>query len=222
MPRSISTDEYTVAEPTDNFDAPIPETSDEEGGWDEFNKIKSAGFLERFTPTNERKLIKILDDRPVKSYRQHWVDNSPVPKKSFVCEGKGNCPLCDKVGDKPQVRVLFNVVDMSGNAPEVKTWTVGSILTDTLSGYAQDEFTKPLNRNDLYWTISVSSTGKGRPNYNLNPVDADKLAKYNISALTDTQLENFNEVKADASSVRHSSQEELNQVADHVLAARNN
>lgn len=223
MPRSTTTAEYTIAEPDDAFDSPFSAPAQEdEGGWGAFNKIKSSGFLDRFTPTNEIKLIKLLDDAPVKAYRQHWVNNSPLAKKSFVCEGRGNCPLCDKVGDKPQVRVLFNVVDLSGNAPEVKTWTVGSMLTEILSNMAQNKATSPLNRTDLYWAVSSSGGGtKGKISYNVNPVKArDLVEDYQTEPLTAKQLESFVEVRADASSVRRSTQDELNQVADHILATQ--
>jgi hypothetical protein len=187
-------------------------------GWDAFDKQRSESgdFAEEFKPDEEEVLIKFLDDAPIAVYRQHWIERTG--KKSFTCLGD-RCPLCEDLGDKPRGLAAFNVIDLSDpESPVVKVWVVGTIVAETLKNYAKKEKTSPLNRDDLYF--SVSRSGKGaKSSTSVNPIKERDLAE-------DWDCEPLDEETLDALEgrayeqddvVQFHSRQQLQEIADEVL-----
>lgn len=144
-------------------------------GWGDFKKQKAASgdYAENLKVTDEAILIKFLEPEPFTIYKQHWLDRQG--KRSFTCHGDG-CPLCDDLGDKPRLQVSFNVVDLTDpDNAEVKVWTVGTRVAGQLNNFAADKKTSPLDRDNLYWSVSKSGSGP-KTTYTITPVKERDLA----------------------------------------------
>lgn len=189
------------------------------GGWESFrSQRKSGGFPDRLEITNEEMLIKFLDEEPFEVFHQHWIQEAPSKRKSWTCLGEGeDCPLCEEVGDRPRMRVLFNVIDLSQDEPKVVVWEANATTADTLANYAEDPKSSPLNRTDLYW--SVVRTGKGtKTSYNPRPVKGrDVEEDYDMDLLTEAEIEDLAEGSFDKTCVSRSDREELFEVVDEIL-----
>ena len=140
---------------------------------------------------NTDMLIKILDEEPITVYAEHWL-TLDGGRRSFVCLGD-DCPICNKLGDRPSVKVCFNVADMDANPPEVKIWTFGTQVGDVLANFAENEKTSPINRDDLYWTITRTKKND-RYTTTVRPVKARDLEEdFDCEPLTDEELEELEE-----------------------------
>lgn len=136
---------------------------------------------------NTDMLIKILDEEPVASYAEHWLTIDDK-RRSYVCLGD-DCPLCNKLGDRPSVKVCFNVADMEANPPVVKLWSAGTQVGDILEKFAENPKTSPLNRDDLYWTI-LRTKKNDRYTTSIRPVKARDLDEdFEIDPLTNEELD---------------------------------
>jgi hypothetical protein len=144
---------------------------------------------------NTDMLIKILDEEPIASYGEHWLtlkDGKDEKRRSYVCLGD-DCPICNKLGDRPSVKVCFNVADMDANPPEVKIWTFGTQVGDVLANFAENPKTSPVNRDDLYWTITRTKKND-RYSTTVRPVKArDLVEDFDTEPLTDEELEELEE-----------------------------
>lgn len=143
-------------------------------GWDGYDSLKgSDGQYPEFKPGKEEVLIKILDDAPFATYRQHWIERPG--KKSWTCIEE-DCPLCDRLGDKPRKMALFNVYNIDDDA--VQVWVAGPSVAGILKKRATNDKTKPINRDDLYWTVtSEKPKGGGAYKYTIDPVKARDLSE---------------------------------------------
>jgi hypothetical protein len=136
---------------------------------------------------NTDMLIKIADTEPVAAYAEHWL-TIDGKRRSFVCLG-ANCPLCDRLGDRPTVKVAMNVIDMDANPPEVKIWQFGTQVGDILEKFADNPKTSPVNRDDLYWTITRTKKAD-RYTTTVRPVKArDLVEDFDTDPLTDAELD---------------------------------
>jgi hypothetical protein len=136
---------------------------------------------------NTDMLIKILDEEPVASYAEHWLTIGDG-RRSFVCLGD-DCPICNKLGDRASVKVCFNVADMDVNPPEVKLWTAGSQVGDILEKFATNPKTSPLNRDDIYWTLTRTKKAD-RYTTSIRPVKARDLEEdFDMEPLTEVELD---------------------------------
>jgi hypothetical protein len=144
---------------------------------------------------NTDMLIKILDEEPVASYAEHWItikDGKDEKRRSYVCLGD-DCPFCNKLGDRPSVKVCFNVADMDLNPPEVKLWTAGTQVGDILEKFAENPKTSPLNRDDIYWTITRTKKND-RYTTSVRPVKARDLEEdFDTEPLTAEELDELEE-----------------------------
>lgn len=164
---------------------------------------------------NTDMLIKILDEEPVASYAEHWLtikDGRDEKRRSFVCLGD-DCPLCNKLGDRASVKVCFNVADMDVNPPEVKLWTAGTQVGDILEKFAENPKTSPLNRDDIYWTITRTKN-KDRYTTSVRPVKARDLEEdFDMDPLTPEELDELEESMFKADQIYNvKTKAELNQV----------
>lgn len=169
-------------------------------GWSGANRIKKespSDFAQDFAVPDEPTIIKFLEAEPVTSYHQHWCDWLPAGQKlSHVCI-KADCPVCD-VGDKPQGRYCFNILDFTDpKHPQPAVWKVGIKVSNLIEKLSKQPKSGPLDRPDLYFEVYKSGGGGGkrsggRVQTNLNAVKARDLQEdYDIKPLSDDQLEAF-------------------------------
>lgn len=157
-------DEETGDEEPDGEETVIPISRGREkisSSRSDSSKSLYFGFLKN----GDAQVVKFLDVEPW-AYNQHWVKREG--KKSFPCIGK-NCPLC-AVGVESSQKVVYALVNFSGDAPKIQVFEANMTQDDTLAGYHEDKKTGPLDR--LFWAISRSpmKRAKGRAKYNYHYV----------------------------------------------------
>jgi hypothetical protein len=105
-------------------------------------------------------LVKFLEDGPLTSFRQHWLDSAGDERRSraYLCPGS-KCPVCGQ-GDNPSAYYIFNVLHLSGGAfPEVKALQINTSAYKDLKEVFHDRKTnKPVIDLDF---ASVKKSGKG-------------------------------------------------------------
>jgi len=194
-------------------------------GWGGYQKkrTESSGFAPEFNSSVKKGepdiLFRFIDEAPLAVYRQHWIERTG--KKSFTCLENKGCPLCEDAGDKPQTKVVFNVISLEDpNEPKVMLWTVSQKVADIVQKFAGDKKTTPINRDDLYWSINKTGTKGGGIQTNLSPVKARDLEEdWDTAPLDEDELggleeEAFTKEKA----VERPSKKQLEDVADEMLA----
>jgi hypothetical protein len=189
-------------------------------GWAAADEVKSADskFATRLkVESNEKIIVKFLEDEPYTSYKQHWIERQG--QKSFTCtanlHAKG-CPLCD-AGDRPSSRFCFNVALLSENdEPVIRSYEVGPRVIDSLQIFHTDSKMGPLTKH--YWAISKTGKG-GSTQTNHQMVKASDLEEdYSIDPLTDTQLAKLTKQCYDSSIVAIPSYQTLQGIASEELA----
>ncbi|MFE6745924.1 hypothetical protein ACFVGM_08745 [Kitasatospora purpeofusca] len=171
------------------------ETQRSTGGWGEYDRvIESASTLANYLKIGTKPfIIKVIDAEPFDSFVCHWIDEITNGSKSVRCWRTPECPLC-RIGDKPnKFSACFNVISLEdpGN-PALKIWEAGVRVARTLKGIGQDERRGPLDRPDLYFSVSKTETAGKSTEYVLERVkDRDLEDEYRISPLTVAQLAAF-------------------------------
>jgi hypothetical protein len=130
----------------------------------------SKSFTTDFRFDEDVQLVKFLSAEPM-SFLQHWV-NRPG-KKSFV--GWDNDPL-SRVGNKPERKFAFSVVNLSDEVPQIQLMTVGVRLCGQLEKLNADKKIGPIDRTDIYWAVSKSGIGT-KTSYSIMPVKERDLAE---------------------------------------------
>jgi hypothetical protein len=188
-------------------------------GYDEM-KTKQGDFPDDFKLSSEVKIVKFLDDEPLVTYHQHWVDEIKEGKRSFNCLGE-DCPL-DEYGHKARSMAVFNVVDMSVDPPAVKTLTTGPMLSDILKNLSEEKATSPLNRDDLYWAMSQKrGSGKGnKTTYNVQAIKGRDLAEDwdGLAPLSEEELQEYEQDMFDDDIVHYDTRDKLREIAEEYLA----
>lgn len=165
-----------------------------EGGWKAHkrHKAETSSYPNRLTLSEDPVLVMFLEDEPLVSYRQHWVEREG--KKSFVCikSAKTDCPLCN-TGDKPKIQNVFNVVRVDGGAPTNLILTAGVRLSDYLENKCQRT---PLSRG--YFSLSRIGKG-GRTNFDVDRVkERDLEEDWEVEPLDDETIAAFKRDKWEA------------------------
>jgi hypothetical protein len=145
-----------------------------QSGWGaakEALKKKEGDFAVDFKPTEEPQVVRFLENEPFSVYFQHWIERKG--KKSFVCLGEEECPLCNMVGDTPRPKIAFNVLVVSDAKPTVQVLTAASTLGRQLEVANGDARRGPLTRH--YWAISRIGTGN-KTTFTLDRVKVSDLA----------------------------------------------
>jgi hypothetical protein len=161
-----------------------------------------------FKHTEQPQVLKFIDpDGPVAVYRQHFL-TAKEGKKSYVCLGNG-CPLCTELGNRPEDKRAFSVVNLS-TAPFQRQLLIATPrLFKTLHSL---NFTPqgPLAKN--YWAISRTGV-KQTTMYNVNPVKGRDLEE--DWGINEAEVNDFlSSVEAyDRSVVKESSFAELLEIA---------
>jgi hypothetical protein len=165
-------------------------------GWGAYKSKRSetSDFVKNYQlPEDQEEIVKVLDEEPFLVINEHWLDDLPKGhKKSHVCLGEG-CPACN-AGDKAKTYVYFNVADLRDpDNPVVAPWKISPMTADVLENYAKSERTKPLNRDDLYFSIQKTGGGKkGRVTVNVHPVKARDLKEdWDIEPLSSKEVGEF-------------------------------
>jgi hypothetical protein len=199
----------------DEDEEPAPKVGGK--GWGSYEKTKQAtsSFPDNFKATSESVIVKVLDEEPFLVFLQHWIERKG--KKSWTCL-ESKCPLCDDAGDKPSQQICFNVVDFTDpEDPQIKVWQVGPMIADILKNYSKDKKTSPINRDDLYFSVSKDTKNK-KTNYYITPVkERDLLDDWDIDPLTEEDLEEFDSKAYDEDILQVTRRTELKQIVREIL-----
>lgn len=173
----------------------------------------SRGYTSDFKFEEDVQLIKFLSDEPM-VFLQHWV-NRPG-KKSFI--GWNGDPL-ERVGNKPERKFAFSVVNFSDEEPTIQLMTVGVRLFGQLEKLSNDKKTGPIHRPDIYWAVSKTGTGT-KTAYSIAPVKERDIAEdWEIDPVVAAEiLRNMQPLGPDA--LRMSTKSELEEIAREILAAQ--
>jgi hypothetical protein len=163
--------EATAKEAADVFEDEDEDESAERSsviqvGWAAAKKVAakvSKSYASDFKFEEDVQLIKFLSPEPM-SFSQHWVQRQG--KKSFVCLGTSQCPLC-RAGNKPENKFAFSIVNLMEEEPAVQMMTVGLRLCGQLEKLNSDPKTGPLDR--MFWAVSKSGVGP-KTTYSIMPV----------------------------------------------------
>jgi hypothetical protein len=183
-------------------------------GWGNVDQTKQADspYAQRLKIDDKPVIVKFLEDEPYTSYRQHWVERQG--QKSFTCladmHPKG-CPLCD-AGHRPSARFAFNVVLLNEDGDHVvRSYEVGPRVIDSLKIFHQDPRQGPLPKN--YWAISRSGKGPTSQTNHQMIRERDLEEEWNITPLSESDIETLKEQAYDASIVPIPSRTTLQGVA---------
>lgn len=165
------------------------------GAWDAMEKIASASGSDLFLKIDEhRKIIKVVSDGPFDVFNSHWIEEISEGSKSIRCWGTSECPLC-MIGDKPKkFSACFSVISLEDPlVPSLKVWEAGIKVARQLKEIATDAKRGPLNRSDLYFSISKIKKAKSIE-YTLERVkERDLDEEFGIEPLDPSTLDAFSE-----------------------------
>jgi hypothetical protein len=186
-------------------------------GWDAADDAKSGDFPDDLEVTGDAILIHFLDNEPFAVYKQHWIERKG--KKSWICL-EDDCPLCDDIGDRPSAKICFNVVDLSDpEKPVNKLWTAGTQVATTLKNLNKDKKVGPLDRDDLYFSVSKSKSGKSSSFvYVVSPVKARDVSEdWDIDPLSEEELVDFDAKAYDDTIVEYHTHKQLSEISAELL-----
>jgi hypothetical protein len=133
------------------------------GGWDGAEQTINSGGggdVNWLKIGDHVELVRFLEEAPLTSFRQHWLDSAGDERKSrpYLCPGS-KCPVCGQ-GDNPSAYYIFNVLHLSGGAfPEVKALQINTSAYKDLKEVFNDRKSgKPIIDEDF---ASVKKSGKG-------------------------------------------------------------
>jgi hypothetical protein len=81
-----------------------------------------------------KRILKLLDEMPPVKYKRHYINSK---KRYYTCP-QTECPIC-KAGVRASWTFVMNVVDMTDDPSEVKTWTFGNEVAAQLQSLAEDK-----------------------------------------------------------------------------------
>ena len=186
-----------------------------QSGWEAAEQLVTTPteFPTEFKHSESFQLIRFIDTGgPFANYRQHFLKEKTEGRRSYVCIGD-NCPLCVKLGDKPETKRAFSVINLSAKPYQRQMLIATPRLYKTLHA---GEFSPqgPLTRN--YWAISRTGV-KQQTVYNLMSVKARDLAEdYGIK---ETEVEGAiaNFKPFERSDIREDSLSVLTDIAESLL-----
>lgn len=164
-------------------------------GWGAYDRVveQNSDFAQYLKITADPIIIKVIDASPFDNFVCHWVDEITEGSKSIRCWGNSECPLC-RFGDKPKkFSVCFNVVTLEDpENPALKIWESGVKIARTLKEISLDKKRGPLNRPDLYFSISKTQKSTKQTEYHLERVRAEFLdEEYGVDPLPESVLAKF-------------------------------
>ena len=184
-------------------------------GWDAADAAKDSDFPDEFKVTEDACLIKILEDHPFAVQKQHWIERKG--KKSWIHLESG-CPLCEDIGDRPNAKVYFNIVDLTDpEKPVNKIWIVGSRVATQLKNLNKDKKTGPLDRDDLYYSVSKSGTSTKTVTVVTSVKERDVNEDWDMDPLSTEEIDDFNEKMFGTEVVEYHTKKQLAEIADELL-----
>ncbi len=195
------------------------EEEEEEGsyatGWEGAaqEKAKSSGWSENFKPDADPKLIKFLQDGPVVSFQQHWVQRKG--RMSFVCAGTTKCPLC-ALGDDPRAQYAFAVAEIdSKGRGTFKLFQVAGRVMDQLKKFNDDPLRGPLTKG--YYAVTKSGK-RQTTTINFVPVKArDLVEDYGVDPLSRDDVDKLTEQIPTPASIAKPNIKQLREVAAETV-----
>jgi hypothetical protein len=212
---SVNANAYLVDE---DENIPAKHGTTVQSGWDLADKFlkpkKEAGaYPTDFKIVEQPKLVRFLDDAPFMIYEQHWI-NRTEGKRSFVCLGE-DCPLCTIAGDQPRPRLVFNVLVLTDEEPNVQILNATPTLAKILRAKNDDPKFGPLSR--FYWAISRQGTAT-TTQYIVERVKAMDLAEEWELDVEEIETAITQAVKYDDSAIYVSPREELLKLARQLVS----
>lgn len=188
-----------------------------QSGWEAADKLSAATSdypVEFRFVEGEFSVIKFLDPNgPFASYKQHFLQQKTVGKRSYVCLGN-NDPLCTKLANKPEEKRAFTIANFSAaGGPQRQMLIASPRLYKTLHA-AHFSPAGPLNKN--YWAIS--RTGKMQQTvYHLTPIKPrDLMEDWQING-DDAEKAIANMKAYERSVIKEHSWAELEEIANSLL-----
>jgi|GEM_PF-1900575 hypothetical protein len=186
-----------------------------QSGWDAAEKLVTnlAEFPTEYKHSETFQLVRFIDQTgPFANYRQHFLKEKTEGRRSYVCIGD-NCPLCLKLGDKPETKRAFTIVNLTAKPYQRQMLIATPRLYKTLHA---GEFSPqgPLTRN--YWALSRTGQ-KQQTVYNLMAVKGRDLAE--DWALNEAEVEGalVNFKPFERSEIREDSHAALLEIAESLL-----
>jgi hypothetical protein len=153
---AVSADSYE-----DDILVATPDTAETTvvSGWDAADSMLSTKKRNSDYPVDvklgeELQLFRFLENEPFAIYKQFWVEKEG--KKSYVYLGDDD-PLEVIAGLTPRPKFAFNVLNLSGDTPELQVLTASTTLARQLRAANDDPRFGPLTKH--YWAISRQGTG---------------------------------------------------------------
>jgi len=183
-------------------------------GWDAAEKLTapSGDYPIEFKHNEDFQIIKVLDpDGPFASYKLHFLQQKTSGKRSYVCL-QSNCPLCDILKHRPEVKRAFTIANLSVNPAERQLLIATPRLYKTMHS-AHFSPQGPLNKN--FWAISRTGV-KQTTVYHFNAVKGRDLEEdwgINEAAATAAiaEMECY-----DASIIRETPYQDLLEIAESL------
>jgi hypothetical protein len=218
------------AEPEDDDDDYDDEDEDEEpeleglvqAGWDAARDAAASipkSYTEDFRAETDEQLVKFISDAPI-IFRQHWIDEHEG-KKSFPCltkpaDFKANnfdaCPLCDSLGDTPDIKFLYEIVNLSAEGFETMAWTVGPRLQEQIEDLHKDKRKGPITK--YFWAVKKVGS-KSRANTTFELVKPESLHEWDLNP--EEVADELGNVKSQGTSiVRFETKKALREVVEDV------
>jgi hypothetical protein len=194
-------------------------------GWDAYDQqaSESSGFADKFKlPVGKANevIIHFVDPGPFAVFNQHWIEREG--KKSWTClktKTNPSCPICDRIPSKLSNQSMFNIVDFSDpENPLLKVWQVGKGYGDVIKSFSSVAKTRPLNREDLYFSVSRSDNKTGAKTLSMSDIKARDLEEdWGVTALTSEEIAEFEDNKYDKSIAPTNTPKQLKEIADEQL-----
>jgi len=184
--RSIEEEKFAVADNFgDDFDVDArpeqakttaPSAASVGSGWEAAEKLHTpAGdYPVDYKSSETIQVVKFIDPNgPFATYKQHFLNKRTEGKRSFVCSANEpqGCPLCTMLGDKPEEKRGFTIVNLSANPMQRQILTATPRFFKTLHA-AHFSPQGPLDRH--YWALS--RTGQKQTTvYHMNAIKGRDL-----------------------------------------------
>ena len=187
-----------------------------QSGWDAAESLTTPNDFPTEVRFEEKKhlVFKFLDENgPFAIYKQHFLKQKTSGKRSYVCIG-ANCPLCVKLGDRPENKRAFTVVTLNGEQGMQRQMLIsGARLYQALHA-AHYSPQGPLTKG--YWAIVRTGTGP-QTMYTVTPIkERDLEEDWNINSTSATKAVSESEVYS-RNLIKEHTLDELNEIADALV-----
>ena len=154
-----------------------------------------------------------LEEGPFATVLLHWPDWIPRGQKPvFTCMGSQNgCPLCE-IGDSPQARARFNILDLDDEIPVLTALDAGITLTDELFALAE----RRGGLKNQYFGFHTTGVKQSKRTHPRILKERDVEEDFGMKPLTPSEIEVWQEKLWTQDSVDKSTRAELQKIADQA------